>query len=149
MNQKLLAFKKSKDIHGREAEFENVNIKPSVLESLIENSLLNRSVKSTSLSTTTTTKEPTNNNNSSVNNSTSVSKAPLLTDLFVNSEINFQIVLTTAPSNASYELSFKYNLSDGLFHFNRNEISRINSYNSSANCMLEKRPDLRQFCYCK
>jgi hypothetical protein len=146
VNKKLLAFKKSKDIHGREALFEDVDIKLSALESLIENNLLNKSILSnrTSAEISSVTEVE-----SSDTNNTLVSSKPLLTDIFVNSEINFQIVLTTSPSNASYELSFKYNLNDGQFHFNRNEISRINNYNTSANCMLEKRPDLRQFCFCK
>lgn len=129
----MLAFKKSKDIHGREALFEsNPKVTSSIIESIFEKDFFLKP-----------------SNYSEVNSTNSgTGKHPLM-DMFVNSEINFQIVLTTSPNNASYELSFKYNVYEGVFLFNRNEISRINSYNSSANCMLDKRPDLRQFCYCK
>jgi len=127
VNRQLLEFKKSKDIHGREAVFEKFDENTvSMLEKLLKQGGLGV-----------------------LNGSNIDDKAGSRMDSYVNSEINFQIVLTTAPNNASYELSFKYNVYDGLFRFNKNEISRINSYNNTANCILDKRPDLRQFCYCK
>ena len=132
VNQKLLSFKESKDIHGREAVFEKNRSLP-LLESIIEEDILKRKFY--------------HDQSSKVNETNTTD--PLINVVYVNSEINFQIVLTTYPSNASYELTFKYNLYDGQFHFNKNELSRINRYNGTANCIVENRPDLRQFCYCK
>jgi hypothetical protein len=120
LNRKLLLFKKSKDIHGRVALFDNSSLDTSFdLDYFILES-----------------------NNKSASNVSFFSS-------FMNLETIFQIVLTTWPGNASYELSFKYNLQERLFTFNKNEISRINSYNGTSSCMLKKRPDLRQYCYCK
>ena len=135
LNQQLLAFKKSKDIHGREALFEkDKHANASLIQSINADELMLTLTKNLSGSV-------------SVNETRGSQNNPL--DIYINSEIIFQIVLTTWPGNASYELSFKYNIHDGLFKFNKNEISRINNYNGNANCMLNKRPDLRQFCYCK
>lgn len=132
LNQKLLSFKESKDIHGREAVFEKLE---NTSFPFIEMEILKRKFLQT-------------NKLHSVNETWNATTNPMI-DMSVNSEINFQIVLTTYPSNASYELTFKYNLHDGKFHFNKNELSRINRYNGTANCIVENRPDLRQFCYCK
>jgi hypothetical protein len=63
--------------------------------------------------------------------------------------VTYQIVLTTMPGNAIFEISFRFDRSNERFHFNRNEISRINSYNQTSFCIFEKRPDMRQFCFCK
>ena len=135
LNQQLLAFKKSKDIHGREALFEkDKHANASLIQSINADELMLTLTKNLSGSV-------------SVNETRGSQNNPL--DIYINSEIIFQIVLTTWPGNASYELSFKYNIHDGLFKFNKNEISRINNYNGNANCMLNTRPDLRQFCYCK
>ena len=142
VNKKLLAFKQSKDIHGREALFDNINKTYSLFDTE-EDLFINRPTKQQLDSENIETNESSSNATDGGSN-----KQPL-GSMYVNSEVNFQIVLTTWPGLASYEISFKYNVIDELFHFNRNEISRINSYNSSANCILSKRPDLRQFCYCK
>ncbi len=147
VNKQLLEFKKSKDIHGREAVFEEFDMgSVAVLERLLEEGGLDAMMEKTASDGGDLVN---GTSGGGVANGTSGDRAATHMSTYVNSEINFQIVLMTAPNNASYELSFKYNVYDGLFRFNRNEISRINSYNNTANCMLDKRPDLRQFCYCK
>jgi hypothetical protein len=129
LNERLLSFKNSKDMHGREAVFEESNL------------LNNEEIKSydkseMSFELTTKNKE----NNSTHNNQTQTIQ---------NTDITYQIVLTAEPGSAIFELSLKYNKFKNLFKFNKNEISRINNYNNTSLCMVKKRPDLRQFCYCK
>ena len=198
LNRKLLAFKESKDIHGREAVFDdetsyqpakanltNSNVIPSAIAGSkmaggsgvydeLENDLR---IADTHYDRTTTpqadnsTPTDTNRLTDAVNDDQPVNlmlasnqtKQGLVAELenvatanstknmptIQNTDIVFQIVLTTWPGEASYELSLKYNKYSGLFQFNKNEISRINSYNTTSNCMIDKRPDLRQFCYCR
>jgi hypothetical protein len=115
VNKRVLSFKNSKDMHGREALFDS--------------------------------DEDSNENDfSSVQNA---SNSTLPKGTIKNIDITYQIVLTTLPGNATYELSFKLNRYKNLFKFSTSEISRINSYNGTSNCIFEIRPDLRQFCYCK
>lgn len=115
LNEKLLAFKESKDLHGRVPVFEYLN--------------------------------NTNQHYSLSSNSKNLFKN-------LNKEIVFQIVLSTWPGNLvketmKYEMTLKYDKSIDVFKFGKNEISRINNYHNSSYCILNKRPDLRQFCYCK
>ena len=122
LNKRLLSFKNSKDMHGREAVFNEGNEN--------DEEISNYATKETSF---------TKSMNSSHN----------ATHTIQNTDISYQIVLTTEPGKGTYELSLKYNKLTNLFKFNKNEISRINNYNNTSNCMVKKRPDLRQFCYCK
>jgi hypothetical protein len=66
-----------------------------------------------------------------------------------NSLITYQIAVTTAPGNAAFELSFRFDRHSKTYSFNRNEISRINGYNQTSYCIVQTRPDMRQFCFCK
>lgn len=114
INKNVLAFKQSKDIHGREALFEsNFTDEPEIIKPVELNK-----------------------------------RGNIMND-HLNVENVFQIVFTTWPGNGTFELSCKYNRYSGKVTFNKNEISRINRYNSSANCMINRRPDLRQYCFCK
>ena len=131
LNRQLLAFKKSKDIHGREALFEESTESKVNFDDKFFKPFFNNSTKLNSFQNLNETQNETKLND------------------HLNVEHVFQIVLTTWPGNAVFELSCKYNQYTGIFKFNKNEISRINRYNSTSNCMLNKRPDLRQYCYCK
>jgi len=137
VNSRLLAFKESKDIHGREALFDSLNETSS--EQFIDSGNLEIYIGRSRR------KFLNNLNDSAIlsnKNTTDSNK-------FLNDETVFQISLTTWPGMATFELSFKYNRYNDSFRFNKNEISRINSYNDTSNCMINKRPDLRQFCFCK
>jgi hypothetical protein len=123
LNKRLLSFKKSKDLHGREAVFNDDNDND-------DDEITNYEMKYFSTKTI----------RSAYNN---------LSHTIQNTDITYQIVLTTLPDNGTFELSLKYNKLKNIFKFNKNEISRINSYNNTSNCMVNRRPDLRQFCYCK
>lgn len=122
INRQVLAFKQSKDIHGREAMFDEISKFDQNFEQDVFKSLAMSNVSS--------------------ENSTMVND-------HLNFEHVFQIVLTTWPGNGTFELSCRYNRYSGRIKFNKNEISRINSYKSSADCIVNKRPDLRQYCFCK
>lgn len=126
LNERLLSFQKSKDMHGREALFSEENLLKN--DEITSYDQIDFNVKSDG------------NINITQSNQTRTIQ---------NTDITYQIVLTAEPGSATYELSFKYNKLENLFKFNKNEISRINNYNNTSNCMLKKRPDLRQFCYCK
>jgi hypothetical protein len=147
LNKKLLLFKESRDIHGREAIFHNeLNLTnssntSSLMSLLVSNTIDNDFLRPLrSLVANQTNKFNLTNKNSQIDNRL---------DSYVNAEIIFQIVVTTWPGNATYEISFKYDFENDSYKFNKNEISRINNYNSTSSCMTDKRPDLRQFCFCK
>ena len=127
LNKKLLAFKESKDRDGREPVFEYQN-----------NSLLNQQFSFKQIQSSYLT----------------VNKTLKTENMQSNSVMTFQIVLNTWPmSNFSesmkYEMTFNYDSNNNLFKFGKNQISRINNYRNSSHCILNKRPDLRQFCFCK
>jgi hypothetical protein len=134
LNRELIAFKRSKDVHGREAVFDEI-FPNKKISSSDDNLLFLIEPKQLDL------------NVSRVSNETGDSLNRKETDLFY--QVVFQISLTTWPGYGRYELSLKFNRLDGTFEFNKNEISRINSYNQSSNCIALERPDLRQFCVCK
>lgn len=135
LNHELLTFKQSKDIHGREAVFEDV----SDVEN--DDDLFVKPLNISPLNLITIS------NHSTTSNTTNLTE--LTANRTLTAEAVFQITLTTWPGQASYELSFKYNRYNGSFSFSKNEISRINNYNGTSSCMLSKRPDLRQYCFCK
>lgn len=133
LNRRLLAFKKSKDIHGREALFDDLNANDNNVSNPLDEFSMKRSALNYLL--------PSSSN-----------KTSNMTDKFSSSlsrDSIYQIIFTTWPGNATFELSFRFNRFTGELKFNRNEVSRINSYNSTSNCMVNKRPDLRQYCYCR
>ena len=157
LNRKLLTFKESKDIHGREALFEE---DLAINETDTNNATGHNSTSSSSISALLLEDDdqfllsPLNTRFNLSNEMLRIGRNGINQPVMsfkrsMNAETVFQIALTTWPGNATYELSFRYNRYDGEFKFNKNEISRINNYNSTSSCMLSKRPDLRQYCYCK
>lgn len=146
INRKLLAFKMSKDIHGREALFDDLESDKGNFSNLLDEFSLASSSPvipfySYDLKNDTQLKNATNGS--------SINKYLNKNNFTSNMDSIYQIIFTTWPGNATYELSFKFNRFNGEFKFNKNEISRINSYNGTSNCMTNKRPDLRQYCFCK
>lgn len=135
LNRKLLAFKMSKDIHGREALFDDLDANKRNDSDLLAEF-------------TSTTRKRADRVYDEARNLTNRTIETLTMNSSGKDSI-YQIIFTTWPGNGTFELSFKYNRLSGEFKFNRNEISRINSYNSTSNCMINKRPDLRQYCFCK
>ena len=134
LNQKLLLFKESKDIHGREAIFHDLSTNVSNTSSF---SLLNTIISTNRMNDEFLSPyfnyRPNSSNNfiKSYNNEL---------NSFVDTEITFQITLNTWPGNGSFEMSLKYNMKNSQFIFNKNEISRINNYYNTSNCINKIRP---------
>ena len=61
-------------------------------------------------------------------------------------ECNYQLLVETLPGGALFEVTVQ--LLDGKFLYG-SEISRINKYGDQPNCIAERRPYLRKFCFCK
>lgn len=57
-----------------------------------------------------------------------------------------QVILT--PGKAIFEASLVHDLIADKFIVNITDVSRINMYGKQAECIMEKNPDLRKFCYC-
>ncbi|XP_017845293.1 uncharacterized protein LOC108601853 isoform X2 [Drosophila busckii] len=66
----------------------------------------------------------------------------------VNEQI-YQLQLVTQPGDALYEASVTYNLQTYEATTKLSDISRVNKYGSQANCIYERDPELRKFCYCR
>uniref|UniRef100_A0A1A9X438 DUF229 domain-containing protein n=1 Tax=Glossina brevipalpis TaxID=37001 RepID=A0A1A9X438_9MUSC len=64
-----------------------------------------------------------------------------------NSEINNEIVVT--PGDSLFEASVSHNLNSLAMQSKLSDISRVNKYGSQANCIYERNPELRKYCYCK
>jgi hypothetical protein len=150
LNQKLLLFKESKDIHGREAIFHDLKEKSIN----ISNFSYSKNLKSNNIDdeflsfyfkyrSNSSKKYMDSINYMQYNNSYNELNS------FVDTEITFQITFNTWPGNGSFEMSLKYDLKNSQLVFNKNEISRINTYHNTSNCINNIRPDMRQFCYCK
>ena len=60
----------------------------------------------------------------------------------------FQITIVTSPGDAIFEATVKYIAKSGQYNVNEREISRINPYGNSADCILFTAPHLRQYCLC-
>ncbi|KAK3095871.1 hypothetical protein FSP39_020161 [Pinctada imbricata] len=71
---------------------------------------------------------------------------------FSNSEmpqhVLYQITLMTSPGNAVFEATVRYDRKSDDYRVNGHEISRINAYGNSADCIIHVAPQLRQYCYC-
>lgn len=61
----------------------------------------------------------------------------------------YQLQVLTQPGNALYEASVAHNLHTFNVTTKLSDISRINKYGSQANCIYERDPELRKFCYCR
>ncbi|XP_049286238.1 uncharacterized protein LOC125765304 [Anopheles funestus] len=61
----------------------------------------------------------------------------------------YQVKLVTNPSKAIYEASVLHDRVNNRFRVKLGDISRINKYGEQANCIYERDPEMRKFCYCK
>ncbi|XP_053693436.1 uncharacterized protein LOC128741554 [Sabethes cyaneus] len=61
----------------------------------------------------------------------------------------YQVKLTTRPGGAIYEGSVLYDIAKNQYRVKLSDISRINKYGSQANCIYDKDPEVRKYCYCK
>lgn len=61
----------------------------------------------------------------------------------------YQVKLVTVPGKAIYEGSVVHDLGNNQFRVKLSDISRINKYGTQANCIYDKDPEVRKYCYCK
>ena len=60
-----------------------------------------------------------------------------------------QLTIIVSPSKAIFECTIAYNVDKQTFFLHESQISRINKYGDQPNCIAEKFPHMRQFCFCK
>lgn len=61
----------------------------------------------------------------------------------------YQLQVTLTPGQSIFEASLVHDLITDKFSVNISDVSRINMYGKQADCIVEKNPDLRKFCYCR
>lgn len=59
-----------------------------------------------------------------------------------------QVTFHTSPGDAIYEATVVHDKTSGNFFVDNREISRTNTYGTSADCIESIAPHLRQYCYC-
>lgn len=74
--------------------------------------------------------------------------ADLSADTKLTNEL-YQVKLITNPSQGIYESSVQYDIVNNVFRVKISDVSRITKYGSQANCIYDKNPELRKFCYCR
>lgn len=65
-----------------------------------------------------------------------------------NEIVFYQITFETKPNGAIYEATIQYTTQTGHLNTEHTDISRLNAYNSSADCIVRTYPYLRKFCFC-
>lgn len=60
----------------------------------------------------------------------------------------YQLQVIVTPGQSIFEASLVHDLIADKFSVNISDVSRINMYGKQAECIMEKNPDLRKFCFC-
>ncbi|CAF1212740.1 unnamed protein product [Adineta steineri] len=60
----------------------------------------------------------------------------------------YQIQFETKPGEARFEVTAEYDPKTKTFDIHRRHLSRTNKYGETSACIAQKRPDLREICYC-
>lgn len=60
----------------------------------------------------------------------------------------YQLQIIVTPGQSIFEASLVHDLITDKFNVNISDVSRINMYGKQADCIMEKNPDLRKFCFC-
>ncbi|CAF1322881.1 unnamed protein product [Rotaria sp. Silwood1] len=60
----------------------------------------------------------------------------------------YQIQFQTIPGYALFELSAQYNPLNDTFIIRKEGLSRIDKYGETSDCIMYKRPEFREICYC-
>ncbi|XP_075146470.1 uncharacterized protein LOC142220931 [Haematobia irritans] len=66
-----------------------------------------------------------------------------------NSEVIYQLQIMVSPGDSLFEASVYHHIETQKMNTKLTEISRVNKYGSQANCIYERNPELRKYCYCK
>lgn len=60
----------------------------------------------------------------------------------------YQIQFETTPGQGQFELTAEYNPRTKTFDIQKRHLSRMNKYGETSACIAQKRPDLREICFC-
>ncbi|XP_064615210.1 uncharacterized protein LOC135479318 [Liolophura sinensis] len=60
----------------------------------------------------------------------------------------YQVTIVTEPGEGLYEATVQANFLSSAYTINA-QVSRVNKYGKQAECVQEKHPSIRKFCYCK
>jgi hypothetical protein len=60
----------------------------------------------------------------------------------------YQIQLETTPGQGQFEVTAEYDPKTKTFDIQKRHLSRMNKYGEMSACIAQKRPDLREICYC-
>lgn len=74
--------------------------------------------------------------------------ADLTSDVKVH-DLMYQVKILVQPGSALFEATVKLSFKEQSFSVDESSISRINKYGNQANCIYDKNPELRKYCYCK
>ncbi|XP_011197023.1 uncharacterized protein Lly_3 [Zeugodacus cucurbitae] len=74
--------------------------------------------------------------------------ADLSDKMHINEEL-YQLQIVVAPGQSLYEASVSYDLKTFEMQTKTTEISRVNKYGDQANCIYERNPEIRKYCYCR
>lgn len=61
----------------------------------------------------------------------------------------YQLQVIVTPGQSIFEASLEHDLITDKFNVNISDVSRINMYGKQAECIMERNPDLRKFCFCR
>jgi hypothetical protein len=65
-----------------------------------------------------------------------------------NDIVFYQLTFGTKPNGGIYEATIQYATQTGSLIIDHTDISRLNAYKSSADCVVRSYPHLRKFCFC-
>jgi hypothetical protein len=65
-----------------------------------------------------------------------------------NETIFYQIQLETTPGQGQFEVTAEYDLKTKTFNIQKRYLSRMSKYGEMSACIAQKRPDLREICFC-
>jgi len=71
-----------------------------------------------------------------------------LSDTMNHTELFYQIQVKTLPGQGLFEATVKHVVVSDTFYIDNREISRINKYGNQPQCIMERLPHLRPYCYC-
>lgn len=76
-------------------------------------------------------------------------RIPDLSDNTTAQRLYYQITLETTPGNGVFEVTSSVDVTSGQINMDDTDVSRINRYGDSPNCIVDKNPALRPYCVCK
>ncbi|XP_064641871.1 uncharacterized protein LOC135496468 [Lineus longissimus] len=63
--------------------------------------------------------------------------------------IIYHLTLYTKPGGGHFEVTVKHNLEKNSYTLDRSDVSRVNTFGTAADCMVDEQPGLAWYCVCK